>query len=187
MMQALLDATRDLHQSTPALQDFAPWPDDLTPQDIAPVPCPAIDLVRALPDASPLTRPIQNAAAFAKWKRTYTTEEVGQHFLDHYGYFELFGPYGHFHSTQARGYIAYWDAELDYGWHNHEAEELYYSLQGTPRFLSRNQPDCLLAPGQSRYHAPWEIHGMKTLDTSFLCYAVWRGPGLADLPAMEQP
>ena len=185
MMDALLAQVEALHRATPALSGFGNWPSDLQVAHKAPVPCPATALIDALPNDHPLTAAIKAAAPFAEWRRTYSADEVGQDFLNRYGYFELFGPHGHFRSRQLRGYIAFWDAGLDYGWHHHTAEQLYFSLQGEPLFTSKSKPDATIAPGETRHHAPWEVHGMQTLDTPFLCYALWKGPGLADLPQMS--
>ena len=123
----VLDAARALHQATPLLSGFAPWPVDIMPAPVAPLHVPAADLVAALGLAAPARcRPfvdaIRAATAHAHWKRTYTEAEVGADFLARYGYFELFGPTGHFHSHQLRGYIAYWGEGLNYDWHHHEAE-----------------------------------------------------------------
>ena len=181
----LLSATRTLHEASPALMEFGAWPGDLEHVVREPVPCPAVDILNTLPNTSPLTAAIKAAAPELEWRRTYSPDEVGDDFLNRYGYVELFGPKGHFRSDQLRGYLAFWDHSLDYGWHHHEAEEIYYSLQGTPLFLSKNQTETRLAPGETRYHATWEVHGMKTLDTPFLCYALWRGAGLGDLPEMS--
>lgn len=185
ILDNLLSATKSLHESTPELQEFSDWPTDLARVDKAAVAMPAISLLSDLPNASPLTKPIQDAAHLLEWRRTYSADEVGEDFLNRYGYVELFGPNGHFHSSQLRGYLAFWDHSLDYGWHHHEAEELYYSLQGTPLFQSKSKPEAMVPPGQTRHHGPWEIHGMKTLNSPYLCYAVWKGPGMADLPEME--
>lgn len=174
----LLHEIQQIHENTPDLTGFGPWPSDLTYAHRAPVSAPVVAL---LPGR--LTT-LAAAAPYLEWRRTYRADEVGDDFLNRYGYVELFGPQGHFHSTQLRGYIAYWDRRLDYGWHHHEAEELYFGLEGTPEFLSQSKPSVTLHPGQTRHHAPWEVHSMKTHDTGFLCYALWRGPGLAGLPEM---
>ena len=37
----LLAAARHMHEATPALSSFAPWPEDLSDQKVLPGPCPA--------------------------------------------------------------------------------------------------------------------------------------------------
>ena len=48
-------------------------------------------------------------------------------------------------------------------------------------------PDKRITVGETRHHAPWEEHAMRTLGSPFFCYALWRGDGLADLPKMTNP
>lgn len=185
-LETLLDAARHLHQSTPRLNEFAPWPDDLIRQDKPIVPCAAIGHIQQLADTTPLVAAIQSAAPFLSWRQSYTADQVGQDFLDRYGYVELFGPSGQFHSNQLRGYIAFWGNGLQYGWHHHEAEELYFGLHGAALFHSKSKPNAQLVPGSTRLHTSWEVHAMDTQDLPFLCYVLWRGPGLAELPKMSE-
>ncbi|MDJ0628180.1 MAG: dimethylsulfonioproprionate lyase family protein [Rhodobacter sp.] len=184
-LNALVEQIRGLHEATPALARFAPWPGDLTPNDRPAAMLPAADLVAALPADTAVTRAVQAAAPHAEWRQSYSEREVSADFLNRYGHFELFGPHGHFHSSELRGYIGIWGSGLDYDWHSHEAEELYYCLFGTPRFRSKSKPETTLQPGGTRHHTPCEVHRMQTCTTPFLCYAVWKGPGLAGRPAME--
>ena len=128
-----LQAARDLHTKPARLAGVRAWPSDLEPAALAPALMPAQDQVAGFsqpgtPETQPLIDALRSAAGQAHWTQTYTEAEVGAHFLQNYGYFELFGPTGHFRTTQLRGYIAYWGAGLKYDWHSHEAEELYVVL-----------------------------------------------------------
>ncbi|MEM6577063.1 MAG: dimethylsulfonioproprionate lyase family protein [Pseudomonadota bacterium] len=180
----LLDAVRHLHLETPALRAFGDWPDDLEPSERPAYRVPALDLITALQDRTPLVEALKTAAPSLEWRQTYTEAEVGRHFLASYGYVELFGPQGHFHSKTLRGFLGFWGPGLQYGWHDHQAEELYFCLSGHARFYAANQPQADIAPGMTRWHAPFERHAMDTGDAPFLCYALWKGDGLADLPKM---
>ncbi len=183
-----LQAARELHSQLPALREFAPWPGDLEPAALAPAAMPAQDQVAGFSQpGTPVTQPLINAlrgsASQAHWTQTYTEAEVGAHFLQNYGYFELFGPTGHFRSTQLRGYIAYWGAGLKYDWHSHEAEELYVVLGGGARFLTAENERWLSA-GDTRLHGGWQPHAMNTGAEPILTYVLWRGAGLEGLPLM---
>lgn len=185
----LLAAVRQLHESTPALQAYAPWPDDLSFQQVMAEPCPAAGTlgVRSLRGTRATSRVIKSLRAAAPqlhWKQTYTEEEVGREFLDDYGYVELFGPGGHFLSNKLRGYIGFWGPCLTYDWHDHEAEELYFTLAGNAVFCAKGSPNLMLKPGQARSHASHQPHLMVTLDQPFLAYVVWRGAGFDGLPRM---
>ncbi|WP_170340311.1 dimethylsulfonioproprionate lyase family protein [Ruegeria arenilitoris] len=188
-LENVLEAARHLHQSLPALSEFGTWPTDLTATGLQPRAIPAMPLVQALdqpgsPRTTGLVQAIRSAAHLAHWKRTYTEAEVGADFRNRYGYFELFGPSGHFHSTQLRGYVAYWGAGLDYDWHSHQAEELYLTLAGGAVFKVAEDQAFVGAEG-TRWHASWQSHAMSTGDQPILTFVLWRGEGLNDLPRMD--
>ncbi len=187
-MDDVLKAAQQLHHAHPDLAAFGDWPDDLRAVDVPPNAIPAVPLVQAIePDAGPtkaLTQAIRATAHLADWKVTYTEDEVGAYFLNRYGYYELFGPSGHFHSTRLRGYVAFWGAGLNYDWHSHQAEELYLIVAGSARFkVDGNEAD--LVPNQTRLHNSWQSHAMATTDRPILTYVLWRGEGLDDLPRMD--
>ena len=109
----LADEVRALWMATDSLSSFTGWPDDLTASNPAPNPAPAAEKIVAwqMPEnspTSPLCRSVQQAAFHVNWQFIYTKEEVGQHFLDNYAYFELIGPTGHFRSDQCSAFIGYW-------------------------------------------------------------------------------
>ncbi|NOE27551.1 dimethylsulfonioproprionate lyase family protein [Ruegeria sp. HKCCD6157] len=185
----VLEAARQLHQAHPDLAAFASWPDDLTPTGLQPAHIPATDLLGdfGLDGVAPtrdLVAAIKASAHLAQWKHTYTEEEVGADFLNRYGYYELFGPTGHFHSTQLRGYVGYWGAGLDYDWHSHQAEELYLTLAGGAVFRS-DEDETFVGPNQTRQHKSWQSHAMTTTDQPILTFVLWRGEGMGDLPRMD--
>jgi hypothetical protein len=185
----VLEAARQLHQAHPDLSEFGTWPTDLTTTQLEPSPIPAVELVRNF-DAgcSEMTKALSDAikttAHLAHWKVTYTEDEVGADFLQRYGYYELFGPTGHFHSTQLRGYVAYWGAGLNYDWHSHQAEELYLTLAGGAVFRIAGD-DSFVGPNQTRHHNSWQSHAMTTTDQPILTFVLWRGEGMDDLPRMD--
>ena len=185
----LLAAVRRLHDTTPALQAYAPWPDDLSPQAVIPASVAVTHSigVRSLPgtrQTAPVIRALRRAAPDLQWRQTYSEAEVGPAFLSDYGYVELFGPTGHFRSAKLRGYIGIWGPGLTYDWHDHEAEELYFTLAGSAVFSARDMPNAVLRPGDARAHTSGQPHLMLTLDQPFLAYALWRGAGMDGLPRM---
>ena len=174
--------------SNPALMAFAGWP------FAAPVPRAAhpVSAARILRDwacgASDVTvnlhEAVRGIADYADWRQTYTEEKVGADFLNRYGYFELVGPGGHFHSDTVRAYIAYWGDGLYYPWHLHEAEELYCIIAGHALFEAEGLPPQVLGPGDIRVHASNQPHAMTTTDSPVLALVLWRGAGLAGFPRM---
>ncbi len=189
-LETVLSAARSLHAATPAMQAFSPWECRSTPKHQAPQPMPALGHIKGFdrPGTAAtqlLIDAIRAAADLGHWIQTYTEAEVGRHFLDNYGYYELIGPGGHFQSEQMRGYVAYWGAGLFYDWHSHAAEELYICLGGQARFLALGRADVTLTPGDVLYHSADQPHAMVTEDQPILTFVLWRGPGLADLPRMQ--
>ena len=179
----LLDAVRDLVLETPALRDFAPWPDSPEFVDVPPLAIPAIRLIQQLEArTTEASRPVAEAVAAvahaAHWQQTYSEAEVGRDFLNRYGWFELLGPSGHFRSDRVRAYIAYWGEALRYPVHLHQAEELYYVLAGAAEFHAQGQPSDLVTPGGTRHHASNQPHAMDTHAEPVLTLVLWRGPGL---------
>ena len=174
---AVLNATRALWTTTPSLSAFAAWPDDRVDGTAAASPAPAAAKIIAWqPDedtiTTPLHRAIQHAAPHVNWQFIYSEAQVGRHFLDNYGYFELIGPTGHFHSDKCNAYIAYWGPGLYYPAHHHASEELYFVLSGAA---------ATLGPAEHRFHASHQPHAITTTDSGILILVLWRGPDLRGL------
>jgi mannose-6-phosphate isomerase-like protein (cupin superfamily) len=185
-----LVAARHWHQSLADVSEFCPWPEDLVWKDRLAHKLPATEQIVTEPGASSaasedLMRALQKLAPHLEWRLTYTAEEVGQHFLDHFGWFELAGPDGHFVTHNARITVGYWNAGLAYPRHQHVAEELYTVVSGRGLFQSDGDPDEELGPGRTRFHRSNQPHALITTDSPILTMVFWRGDGLADLPALS--
>lgn len=175
-----------LVSSTRALAEFAQWePPAWTER--APLLFPSVQKIAAwIVDEAPSWTCLAQAAPFAEWRQSYTSEEVGETFLANYAYSEIVGPQGHFFSDSLRAYIAWWGAELDYPSHAHEAEEIYCILAGHAQFRADGLPEARLGPGDTRVHAPWQRHAMNTTDSPVLTLVLWRGEGLNGLPELSE-
>ncbi len=188
-MTDVLEAARQVHATNSDLSEFGAWPDDLTETGTEPQYLPATAQVRDLemPGTSKtqeLVSAISATAHRAHWKHTYSADEVGADFLASYCYYELFGPTGHFHSTQLRGYVGYWGAGLNYDWHRHQAEEIYLTLAGGAVFKTEGH-ESFVGPGQTQKHQSWQSHAMTTTATPILTFVLWRGEGMDGLPKMD--
>ena len=187
----ILDAAWNLYQSHLDLKNFAKWPDDLTNSNLPSRMIPATKLVESFSlngttETNPLIEAIKTNVNLIHWKRTYTEEEVGYDFRNRYGYFELFGPTGHFNSTQLRGFIGFWGNELTYDWHSHEAEEIYLILGGNALFRTKEE-EILVNPNETRMHYSWESHSMITNKEPILTFILWRGKGISSPLKMDLP
>lgn len=181
-LQTAYDAATDLVLATPELHSFAGWPQaQFAATPATPMPGgPGLAAWQAdeTTPALALHDAIRAAVPFARWQHTYTEEEVGRDFLNRYGWFELAGPYGHFRTDEMRAYIAYWGEGLEYPFHLHEAEELYYVISGQALFEAEGQPSAVLRAGDTRLHLSNQPHAMRTLEAPILTLVLWRGGGL---------
>ena len=136
-------------------------------------------------ETEPLIRAIKKYANEASWLQTYSTSEVGEDFSNRHCYFELIGPKGHFYAEKMRVFICYWGEYLNYKWHSHEAEEMYYVLGGQATFRTVNVEKVLKA-GDTQFHKSWESHSMDTLEEPILAFILWRGTGLNQLAKIDE-
>ena len=136
-------------------------------------------------ETKPLIRAIKKHANEASWLQTYSTSEVGEDFSNRHCYFELIGPKGHFYAEKIRVFICYWGEYLNYKWHSHEAEELYYILGGKATFRTKTVKKVLKA-GDTQFHKSWESHSMDTLEEPMLAFILWRGNGLNQLAKIDK-
>lgn len=192
LFDAALAAARDWHAGLPAAHAFCDWPQHLHYRERAPRHLPACDLITSAPGqtsnrSARLVEALQAVAPHLEWRLTYTADEVGQHFLDNYGWFELAGPDGHFITDEARITVGYWGPGLEYGRHHHRAEELYTVVAGQAVFKADGEADREIGPEGTRLHASDQSHAMTTTDSPILTLVFWRGAGLSDMPAMSAP
>jgi len=191
-----LEAAKAYHAAMPALPEFQHWPDDITWAGRAARAVPAVALLQAdsgtraqdgpgAEETRALHLAVVALAPFAEWRLTYTEAEVGADFLNRFGWFELIGPEGHFHSLQTRMTVGYWGAGLHYPRHEHEPEELYAVLSGAALFEADGEEARLLQPGQTRLHRSLQSHALTTQDQPILTFVLWRGQGLAIDPRMS--
>lgn len=185
-----LRAAKAWHMALPALNQFCPWPERLIYQERLPHLLPATTLMQSAPgqesdQSAPLLSALQALAPYLEWRHTYTVDEVGQHFLDTFGWFELAGPTGHFITDETRITVGYWGPSLRYERHQHVAEELYTVVSGEAQFMSDGEPDEILRAEGTRFHASNQPHALQTLASPLLVLVFWRGDGLCDPPAMS--
>ena len=190
LFEEALKATQAWHASLPNARGFCPWPDQVDYQPRQAHALPAAKLIKDAPGRAsrgsmPLLTALQAIAPIIEWRHTYTEDQVGKHFLDNFGWFELAGPTGHFVTHQTRITAAYWGPGLLYGRHQHAPEELYTVVSGGGMFHVDGEEDRWLGPGQTRYHASNQPHAMTMQKEPIVTLVFWRGEGLADPPRMS--
>ena len=190
LFEQALEAARTLHSQVPAMTEFGDWPDDLSFAERPACAVPATELMPRLPGtANQHTAPLQQALAalspYLEWRLTYSEAEVGRDFLDRYGWFELAGPTGHFHSAKLRMTVGYWGPQLWYPWHEHGPEELYTIVSGGAYMLAEGEDDRRLVAGDTRLHRSSQRHALQTEAEPLLAFVLWRGEGLDQMPVMS--
>jgi Dimethlysulfonioproprionate lyase len=140
-------------------------------------------LARAAELAGPAERELagrlaRRAAALC-WGQTYTAADFGQHFMDNYGWVELFGTRGHFaNETIAAGFLVL-GPDVIYPDHHHVAEEIYIPLTGGTEWRVGDGPFVKRKGGEVIHHASNVNHAMRTGGEPLLALYLWRGGPLA--------
>lgn len=167
-----------LHAAEPALQGFAPFPDDLAQTDFAPRSHPAHpQFARTDFGASPhaaLIDSLKTAGDSAHWRLTYEDTDIGADFMERFGCYCLIGPDAPWTSASLFAFLVYMPARLWYPWHHHPAEELYFVLGGRGAFHRLGEAVEMLGAGGASFHGSNQPHALETLDDPVLALVYWR-------------
>lgn len=137
--------------------------------------------------AAPLARLLVAGAEGLHWARTYSASDFGAHFVENYGWLELFGTRGHFvNEDMAAGFLIL-GPNLIYPDHHHVAEEIYLPLTGGTAWR-KGEGDFSLRPAGEVVHHPSDVnHAMRTGEEPLLALYLWRGGPLAQRPVIASP
>lgn len=177
--EALLQRVREIYGAQPALQAFAPFPNDLAPQAVTPRLRAPYALLRAETKLASRAFADLHAAIIAAgpemlWRETYPEGHPETAFMERWGCFSIVGEGGPFASRQVRIFVVYMPARLYYPWHTHPAEEQYLVIAGQARFKRQGRQDEILSEGQVMEHESQEAHAIETEDHPVLCLVTWR-------------
>ncbi len=100
-----------------------------------------------------------------------TDEILGEGFSQNYGWCEIVGPKGFFKGNDFLLGLLMLGPNRHYRDHYHPAPELYWPLTGPARWKQGDGGFVEKSAGQIIWHAPNEIHAIKTSDRPLL--AVW--------------
>lgn len=166
------------------------WGMDERPVDAAGLPC-LRHLHRAAeiaPDwAAPLARFLVDKGESLHWARTYTATDFGRHFVDNYGWLELFGTRGHFINEEVAAGFLVLGPKLIYPDHHHVAEEIYLPLTGGTEWRKGDGDFCIRSAGEIIHHPSNVNHAMRTDEEPLLALYLWRGGPLAQRPVIARP
>ena len=176
---AFLEEAYKTHARVSALSDFCTFADDLTASAFEPRMIPSCDLL--LQDGGmvgagvePLARQAVAVARDAFWRQTYEDTTISQDFMERFGCYCVIGPDAPWTSETFAAYVVYMPAGLDYPWHEHPAEEMYFILAGSAEFQREGVAPEILRAGDSVFHASGQPHRTRTLDQGMLAWVMWR-------------
>lgn len=128
--------------------------------------------------ATSLVNNLIDCAHLLTWGQTYTAEDFGAHFLQHYGWTELFGLRGPINNPcMACGFLLL-GADVAYPAHQHQAEEIYVPLNAGSEWLHSNQDWKVHNSATVIHHSPWQIHATRTTSEPLLAIYLWRNGDL---------
>lgn len=140
-------------------------------------------LARAAELAPPVAKPLARLLASHRdefhWGQTYAEADFGRHFIDNYGWLELFGTRGHFANEAVAGGFLVLGPGVVYPDHHHVAEEIYVPLTGGTEWRMGEGGFHVRAAGEVIHHASNVNHAMRTGCEPLLALYVWRGGPLA--------
>lgn len=177
--ETLLREVKNLHDASAELQDFCPFPTDITPIDVAPYHIVSSDLLQKETGLfgeqyAPLRDAFIAGAPHALWRETYKHTDIGQDFLDRFGCYCLIGTGGAFSSENMLAYVVYMPAGLHYPWHDHVGEEIYFVLAGEAEFHRKGEASETLNAGGASFHASSQPHAMTTHKHPVIALVLWR-------------
>jgi hypothetical protein len=133
----------------------------------------------AKPFSAAFTRSLKAAAAGLAWRQSYAPAEVGEAFLQNYGWAELVGLSGGTASDRLACGVLLLGPNTAYPPHRHEAEEVYVPLVGRALWQRGGGRFRTEEEGGIIHHAAFEPHAMQTEAAPLLALYLWRSRDLA--------
>jgi Dimethlysulfonioproprionate lyase len=119
------------------------------------------------------------AAGSLDWRQTYSVAQVGEWFLQNYGWTELLSPGPATGVAQLSCGVLVLGPNTFYPAHRHEAEELYLPLAGTAEWQQGDGAWRPRPPGTLIHHSSEEPHAMRTGEHPLLAMYLWRSIDLS--------
>jgi hypothetical protein len=143
-------------------------------------------VTNSAPEFCAIAKDLSSWAQSLAWAQTYSSAEVGELFLDRYGWTELIGLRGPVQSeTLAVGFLLL-GPETEYPAHRHVAQELYVPISGKAQWRRGDAVWRERPPGALIYHASNESHAMRTMEEPLLALYLWRCGDLAQKSELTQ-
>lgn len=114
-----------------------------------------------------------------QWLQSYTADDFGAYFTQHYCFTEIIGTRGHFVSNEFAAGLVLYGPNIDYPDHWHVADEIYLPLSDTGLWSSDRDDYQKRRAGDIIYHSSNMPHAIRTGDEPLLAAYVWHGGDLA--------
>ncbi len=101
-------------------------------------------------------------SGFLRWQQTYTADDLGQRFLDRYGWTMLVGPDAPITCDNLLAGFMLLGPDVEYPVQSHSAEEVYVVLSGTASWKVGKANWQAKKSGCVIHNPPWQLHGMRT-------------------------
>jgi mannose-6-phosphate isomerase-like protein (cupin superfamily) len=127
---------------------------------------------------APFVTAFVEAAPTLAWSRSFTVEDVGEKFMDNYGWTDLLGQSGSAPDERLACGVLLLGPDVHYPPHLHEAEEMYIPLSGTAQWSQGGRDWQQRSPGTMIHHLPHEVHAIQTGNEPLLAMYLWRSNNL---------
>lgn len=107
----------------------------------------------------------------------YTAEKGGLNLLNGYAYASLSGPESPIQCLSPRGGFLMMGPDVIYPSHNHAPREIYLVMTPGLEWRLDEGEWFDVHPGDLIFHAPWQMHAMRSGNQPVLAYAAWLEPG----------
>lgn len=182
-IRAIVDALRGMiEERDPAVAApiLAKWPSSYaTVTRPSARPLPVTDYLPQLADGAPpfsadLVGRLARLRHQLDWQQTYSADDLGQAFLDRYGWTLFAGPEAVMACDGLLIGVLLLGPDVEYPAHQHSAEEVYLPLVGTASWRIGEDDWRAVAPGTLIHNPPWQWHGMRTdQGEALLAAVVW--------------
>ena len=104
---------------------------------------------------------------------SYSEGKLGSHFMKNYVFGQITGPGAAFaHDTPPSGFLLL-GTNTEYPAHSHKPREIYMVLTPGGEWQLDGKDWFSVAPGDVIYHAPNQIHAMRTQAKPMLAFGAW--------------
>ena len=185
-VKPLLDAFRDYLslRDEPVVREWLDGFDwNISERNIVPVAKPASQYLESLSQhvgkgEERLVAEFIKSQPKLQWLQSYTEDDFGPDFLDHYAQVELIGERGHFVSNEIAGGFVLVGPNFHYPKHWHVAEAIYIPLTGGSHFKLDDDPIEPYKSGSLVHLESNTRYEVNSSDNPLLTLWIWRGGDL---------